>query len=221
MRWRRWSFAHGSVSKLDDWVMNGKAPDQMLAEHVAGIRRTGRGRCVRIRRWRSTRGRAASTTRRTSSARRRNRAPSQSEVDRAGVRGAPTGVGHALRIGAEHHLDCRFIFETLGKIAGVGRGYGQETKNGVDIAIVRDTENAALGAEDQRSRLEFPDQKGAALDGGFEPLLLVVRNAAVENELECQALLAGELADLQLTGSCGAFPIEMAGAFRGDVGRMR
>ena len=57
-----------AVTAVIDWVEKGKAPDTLIASKVTNGRSCARVRSARIRRSRATRGRAASTTRRTSAA---------------------------------------------------------------------------------------------------------------------------------------------------------
>ena len=60
---------YDAVTAVIDWVEKGVAPESLVAQQDRGRhRRRGRGRCARTRRSRATRGRAAPTTPRTSSA---------------------------------------------------------------------------------------------------------------------------------------------------------
>ena len=65
---------------------------------------------------------------------------------------------------------------------------------------------------------EPPGEEGAAVNGVFEPGILVGGDVAVEVNFDHALLLTGELADLDGPGAGGGLPIDVAGAFEGFVG---
>lgn len=65
---------------------------------------------------------------------------------------------------------------------------------------------------------ESPGEEGAAIDGVFKPVVGAGGGIEIEKDFYGLLLLTGELADLEVAGVGGGFPIDVAGAFEGFVG---
>ncbi len=107
---------------------------------------------------------------------------------------------------------------------------GEKPQHIVDFAIFRDGERETLGAEAEAGveSGEGPEEPGAAVDAVFEGGGRIGRGdvgwgdgggeAAVEEDFDGAAVVAGEFADLEGVGVGGGFPVDVAGVVGGFVG---